>query len=522
MRVKETIQFVYTNSLAWYGARLALDLLKNYMVDYNMVGTVPRKVVSTTDQKALLVSILADRGFHKLFQVFDYAKLPYYASERGEQHPIIICGGASMYQPEPIAKLIDVACIGDGEEFLMGLNEALSHKTKQARLDAIAELPGAYLPNRRKITYDKSGYYVKDVTGEDKIIIPNITNIWSPPPSKARGTGLELEIARGCNMSCAFCAITWRQQFRERPQESTMEHVMEVKDEGRLDFYAPNTGGVSYYSDIHEYKRLGSRGEVTVADFLKLPDPTSETEYKGTTWTFGVEGITSRLRRITGKPISYDMLDQTFKKLRDGGCNRMQIYMIRNIPGETDQCWDEFFDWYKGAKEFLRANMMHTEFQFTPLTKQAHTPLQWFNHAYSDYGENAVKRLHKQEKDDWNEHKAKGETVSQVFITPSRRKASWLIDILTNCMGRNGDKFLWAQHKGMLNRLASDKYVGSGYGKVVSVAKQCGVDVDAVLGDSDFDAVLPWSHIQPMGDDGAKRRLAFAKSIRRRIKSKKS
>lgn len=508
---KENVQFVYTNSLAWYGARLALDLLKNYAVDYNIIGCNIPKVTNATNQKALLVSILADRSFFRLFKIFDHAKLPYLSSERNDSHPLVIVGGSAMYQPEPIADMVDVICVGDGEEFLMGLNEALNQKTKNARLDALAELPGAYVPGRRSIVYDKTGFFVKDVVGDDSIVIPHISNIWSPPPDDK-----SLEIARGCNKKCAFCAITWRQQFRERPKEETNKYIGRLQ--ASVDFYAPNTGGVSYYHDIMQYKKRGTPGDITVDDFLGFPEPTFE-EYKGIVHTFGIEGITPKLRRLTGKPISYEMMDEFLHKLARGGANLLQLYFIRNIPGETKEDWDEFVQYfYSSLKPFCLEHGIHAEAQFTPLTKQAHTPLQWFSHNYNNYAENLVKKMMVDEKAYYNEQKRLGiKKPPSVFITPSRRKSSWMIDIMTNCASRHGLKFLYAQHTGKLSRLASDKYVGSGYNKVINVIKQCGMNPDVILGDWDLDDPLPWSHIQPMGAEGERKRRNFAKSIRRRI-----
>ena len=46
----------------------------------------------------------------------DLAGIPLYAEERGEDDPIVICGGPSVYNPEPLAPFFDCVCIGEGEQ----------------------------------------------------------------------------------------------------------------------------------------------------------------------------------------------------------------------------------------------------------------------------------------------------------------------------------------------------------------------------------------------------------------------
>lgn len=515
----DTIQFCYFNSLAWYGARLCLDMLKNFAHKYDIKGCTVRQVTPAQNQPAIMLSFLADREFFKIFKALELAQIPRWTKDRQSHHPIVIAGGAAMFQPEPIADMVDVICVGDGEEFLIGLQDALSHETRQARIDALAELPGAYVPSRRTFEYHDNGVTVKDVTGPeaDRPIVPHTTNLWLDAPT-FDGHQREIEIARGCNMTCNFCSITWRNDFRERPLDNTMQELR--KNDYKLAFFAPNTGGVKYYDRIHNYRGKGSKGDITVTDFLKLPYPKAG-EYAGHSFTFGMEGMTPRLRRIVGKPISWDQCTEMMERLFAGGAIRLQLYFIRNVPGETMEDWQEWRDWFDNLVPQLHKNILHTELLFTPLTKQAHTPFQWFNHFYDPAIEVYLEDLKQTMMRDREDKLASGLNKSEfanIYIAKSRQAASWLIDNVTNMAGRNGAKFLWAQHKGATKRYKATSRPGAGYDLIRGIGKQCGFDTDFMIGDIDIDDTLPYGHIIPGGTQKNSNRVKVAKSLYRRIR----
>ena len=52
-------------------------------------------------------------------EALDLAGIPLLAADRGEDDPIIIAGGPSVYNPEPYAAFFDAILIGEGEESLL-------------------------------------------------------------------------------------------------------------------------------------------------------------------------------------------------------------------------------------------------------------------------------------------------------------------------------------------------------------------------------------------------------------------
>ncbi len=500
------IQFVYFNSRAWYGVRLAEKILKANSGGYDVVSVTPGQAVPATGQDVVLMSFLASREYPNIFKALDSLRIPYRSVDRTEAHPLIVVGGAAMFNPEPIADFVDVVFVGDGEEPLTYLLPTIAkHTTREDRIQAVAELPGSYVPSRRKMVYESDGFLVKDMTGETSTIIPHVTGQWMDAPAFKEQAD-EIELARGCNKSCFFCSITWRNPFRVRPEAETLAALA---GNNKMAFFAPNTGGVPYYSKVHDFSNRSSKGDVTVDDFMPLPEP-APGELTGHTFTFGIEGISPRLRQLVGKPISWAKIDALQARLIAGGAHRQQLYFIRSIPGETVDDWNDVRAFIERWHPHWKEHAVSTELQFTPLQKQPHTPLQWFEHRYNDESEKIVMQLLEE---------GRSEEGGKVWVTPSRRAASWLIDTVVECGGRQAGTFLWSVHKGLLRELKQDSFVGRGYERVRGVALKCGIDMSAVLAERPLDARFPWSHISPMGDAGRIKREKAARAIQRMLAS---
>ena len=60
-----------------------------------------------------------------ILQVLDLAQIPLLAKERTEEHPIVIGGGPCAYNPEPVADFFDLFNIGEGEEMLPLIQQAI-------------------------------------------------------------------------------------------------------------------------------------------------------------------------------------------------------------------------------------------------------------------------------------------------------------------------------------------------------------------------------------------------------------
>ncbi len=52
-------------------------------------------------------------------------RLPLHAADRGADDPLVVAGGHCAFNPEPLADFVDAFVMGDGEEVVSEINEAL-------------------------------------------------------------------------------------------------------------------------------------------------------------------------------------------------------------------------------------------------------------------------------------------------------------------------------------------------------------------------------------------------------------
>ncbi len=100
--------------------------------------------------------------YTNVLYMLDLAGIPYYAKDRAENDPILLCGGPCTYNPEPFADFFDVMSIGEGEEALpelMRLYETCKKegKSKSEFLREASHLDGFYVPSLYRVSYDENG-----------------------------------------------------------------------------------------------------------------------------------------------------------------------------------------------------------------------------------------------------------------------------------------------------------------------------------------------------------------------------
>src|SRR4051812_4741861 len=75
------------------------------------------------DFDVLGFSFSTELGYTNMLEALDLAGIPLHASERTEEHPIVLAGGHAAFNPEPIADFIDAAVLGDGEQAVLEMTE---------------------------------------------------------------------------------------------------------------------------------------------------------------------------------------------------------------------------------------------------------------------------------------------------------------------------------------------------------------------------------------------------------------
>src|SRR5574342_337911 len=89
----------------------------------------------------------------------DLAGIPVLSRDRGPADPVVVGGGPCAFNPEPIADFFDAFAVGDGEEVVHEIADAVAAwKGSGASRDelhrALARIPGVYVPSLFEPRFD--------------------------------------------------------------------------------------------------------------------------------------------------------------------------------------------------------------------------------------------------------------------------------------------------------------------------------------------------------------------------------
>ena len=71
------------------------------------------------------VSFATELGYTNMLQTLELAGIPRRSVDRTEEHPLVIAGGHSAFNPEPVADFIDAAVLGDGEQAVLEISTVI-------------------------------------------------------------------------------------------------------------------------------------------------------------------------------------------------------------------------------------------------------------------------------------------------------------------------------------------------------------------------------------------------------------
>jgi radical SAM family uncharacterized protein len=457
-----------------------------------------------------------EMSYTNIVNMIDLAGLPVRSEERKEGQPFVIAGGPCAYNPEPLAGIIDLFAMGEGEELILEIMDVYkswksSGKARAEFLKAAAAIKGVYVPSLYKVEYNADNT-IKQVVPLDeetpkkvkKRIVKSLKNLYFPdkiivPYIEIVHDRIILEIFRGCTRGCRFCqaGMVYR-PVREREVEELIEiadKLLSSTGYEEISLSSLSTGDYSRLQELVEKlmsKYQSSRVALSLPSLrldsftLKLIEEVQKVRKSGL--TFAPEAGTQRMRDIINKGVTEEDLIKSVGSAFETGYSGIKLYFMIGLPTETMEDIEGIADLaskvlnrYNEVPRDMRPKYLNLTVAASSFVPKAFTPFQWVPQDRIETLIEKQKHLRatlKKKQATVNWHEPQVSYMEAVFARGDRRLNEVLIKAWE--LGCKFDG--WDEH--------------FKFSKWMEAFEHCGVDPEFyAYRIRELDETLPWDHI---------------------------
>ena len=331
-------------------------------------------------------SLQYELSYTNVLNMLNLGTIPLKRGDRTDGHPLIIAGGPCCFNPAPLVDFIDAFVIGEGEEAVVEITEAIRTGIKQKLsrtnlIEKLAQIPGIYVPavhKRNQIIKKRSAIDLNLWPHPQKPVVPIMQTIHDR---------IILEIARGCTRGCRFCqaGMIWR-PYRERNSSLLLEmaeNLLQATGHDEISLLSLSSGDYSCIEPLIKslMKRYYASRVALALPSLRVESLTGTLieeikKTRKTSFTLAPEAGTDRMRRIINKGNTAEDLLATVDKVFSAGWKSIKLYFMLGLPGEEQTDLEGIIDL---GNQALRAanNRGQVTISLSTFVPKPHTPFQW-------------------------------------------------------------------------------------------------------------------------------------------------